>query len=76
MNQIRKIGKPGPHTLPNPFTEKNWENANMLPLSKAELSSGWAQTRSRNERHREAISKPDARYVLYQSAGGIDSLSV
>ena len=41
MNQIRKIGKPGPHTLPNPFTEKNWENANMLPLSKAELSSGW-----------------------------------
>ena len=41
MKHIRKVGKVGPHLLPQPFTKDNWESAKMLPLTKAKLSSGW-----------------------------------
>jgi len=39
--RIRQAGKPGPHNLVEPLTPKNWEQAKMLPLSRARLSSGW-----------------------------------
>jgi hypothetical protein len=65
MRQIRKVGKVGPHQLPQPFTADNWEAAKMLPLTKARLSSGWQRldpdkhTLGRRFRHR----MPDMYYT-------------
>ncbi len=39
--KIEQAGKPGPHAVAQPLTPKNWEQAKMVPLSKAKLSSGW-----------------------------------
>jgi hypothetical protein len=33
--------QPGPHTLGLPLVSDNWEQARMLPLSRATLSPGW-----------------------------------
>ncbi len=41
MAKIRRRGKPGPHKLGTPFRADNWEAAKMIPLSRAQLSSGW-----------------------------------
>jgi hypothetical protein len=38
---IQRVGQPGPHILPAPFVADNWEKARMIPLDKAQLSSGW-----------------------------------
>ncbi len=41
MAGIRQAGKLGPHPLGNPFVPDNWEQAKMIPLSRARLSEGW-----------------------------------
>lgn len=41
--RIGKVGSPGPHSIPAPFVADNWENAKMVPLSRAKLSPGWHQ---------------------------------
>ena len=41
MNQIRGVGKAGPHELPGPFVKDNWEGARLVPLTQATLSGGW-----------------------------------
>ena len=41
MAEIRDAGKSGPHLLGEPFVSDNWEEAKMIPLSRARLSSGW-----------------------------------
>ena len=41
MAEIRQAGKPGPHTLGDPFVPDNWEKARMVPLGRARLSEGW-----------------------------------
>ena len=38
---IKAEGKPGPHAVPAPMREDNWENAKMVPLSAAKMSAGW-----------------------------------
>jgi len=43
LSQIEKVGKAGPHSIPAPFVADNWEEAKMLPLSRAKLSPGWRQ---------------------------------
>ena len=41
MAQVRQVGKPGAHRLPDPFTSDNWEAARMVSLTQAALSPGW-----------------------------------
>jgi len=41
MARIKGVGKPDPHSLPTPLRKDNWEDACMVPLSQAKLSSGW-----------------------------------
>ena len=42
MEKIRKTGTPpAPHALPTPFVADNWQDAKMISLSCANLSSGW-----------------------------------
>jgi len=41
MAGIRGAGEPGAHKLPAPFVDDNWEDAGMVPLSRAVLSPGW-----------------------------------
>ena len=43
MAEIRRNHEPGPHALIEPFRADNWEAAQMVPLSRAKLSSGWRQ---------------------------------
>jgi lysophospholipase L1-like esterase len=49
METIRKAGLAGPHTLPAPFAEDNWEMAQMVPLSRATLSPGWQRLASNTD---------------------------
>jgi lysophospholipase L1-like esterase len=39
--RMKGIGEPGPHSLPDPFREDNFEYAEPIPLDRAELSAGW-----------------------------------
>ncbi len=40
--QIEKAGvAPGPHALPTPLRTDNWEQAKLIPLSRAILSQSW-----------------------------------
>ena len=41
MAQISKVGVARRHALPAPLDRDNWEQAKMIPLSAADLSSGW-----------------------------------
>lgn len=41
MKEIREAGKAGAHALPKAFVADNWEDAGMVPLSRATLSAGW-----------------------------------
>ncbi len=41
MDRIRGRGIPVPHLLGDPFVADNWEEAKMIPLSRARLSDGW-----------------------------------
>jgi len=41
MREIRQQGKPGPHRLAEPWRADNWQAAQMVPLSRAQLSKGW-----------------------------------
>lgn len=37
------VGKAGPRTVPQPLTPGNYENAKLVPISRAQLSAGWQQ---------------------------------
>jgi hypothetical protein len=41
MNLIKLVGQPASHELIAPLIADNWENAQMLPMSLAKLSTGW-----------------------------------
>lgn len=41
MTKIRGDGSPGPHQVPAPVRADNWEEATMVPLSRASLSEHW-----------------------------------
>ena len=41
MARIRDQGTPGPHLPGDPFVSDNWEEAKLVPLSRARLSKGW-----------------------------------
>lgn len=41
MLKILPHGTPGPHSLPEPLEETNWQVGSLLPIEKAELSDGW-----------------------------------
>ena len=41
MEKIRTVAQSGPHAIPAPFRADNWEQAKMIPLRQANLSSGW-----------------------------------
>ncbi len=41
MARIKTVGHPGPHKLGEPFVADNWEQAKLVPLSRAKLSAGW-----------------------------------
>lgn len=41
LGPIRAAGQTGPHELKAPFAADNWEQAKLVPLSRAQLSSGW-----------------------------------
>ena len=41
LTKIQKVSKPGPHALLAPLVADNWEAAKMIPLHRAQLSSGW-----------------------------------
>ena len=43
MVLIKPAGKPAPHKLGEPFAADNWEQAKLVPLSRAQLSSGWTK---------------------------------
>jgi hypothetical protein len=43
MAKIGDAGAPKPHALPAPLAADNWEQAKMLPLSKATMTKGWEQ---------------------------------
>ena len=40
---IKPAGKPAPHQLGEPFVADNWEQAKLVPLSRAKLSAGWTK---------------------------------
>ena len=41
MLKILPHGTPGPHSLPKPLEETNWQVGTLLPIEKAVLSDGW-----------------------------------
>jgi lysophospholipase L1-like esterase len=41
IEKMKGAGQPGPHSLPDPFREDNFEYAKPIPLDRAELSAGW-----------------------------------
>jgi len=41
MNRIKTKGTYGPHKVGKPLLDDNWESAKMLPLDRAQISSGW-----------------------------------
>jgi len=41
IEKMKGIGEPGPHSLPDPFRQDNFERAEPIPLDRAELSAGW-----------------------------------
>lgn len=41
MAAIGDAGAPKPHPLPAPLAADNWEQATLLPLSKATMTKGW-----------------------------------
>jgi lysophospholipase L1-like esterase len=43
MALIKPASKPAPHKLGEPFAADNWEQAKLVPLSRAQLSSGWTR---------------------------------
>jgi hypothetical protein len=45
---IQAAGKPGPHSLGEPFVSDNYEKASIVPLSRAHLSPGWTKLPATN----------------------------
>jgi len=57
MAEIRKAGKPGSHTVCTPFDAGNWEDAKMVPLSKARMSAGWRKLDPMTDKTAKRFSK-------------------
>jgi hypothetical protein len=49
MGAIKATGKAAPHPLPAPFVSDNWEDAKMIPLSRARLSDHWKKLDATNQ---------------------------
>ena len=45
---IQAAGKPGPHSLGEPFVSDNYERASIVPLARAHLSPGWTRLPATN----------------------------
>jgi lysophospholipase L1-like esterase len=45
---IQAAGKPGPHSLGEPFVSDNYEHASIVPLARAHLSPGWTRLPATN----------------------------
>lgn len=43
MLKMEGLGTPGPHALPAPLATTCWEQGELLPITRAKLSVGWAQ---------------------------------
>jgi hypothetical protein len=41
IEKMKGVGRPGPHSLPPPFREDNFEYATPIPLDRAEMTAGW-----------------------------------
>lgn len=50
LAKIRKVRASGPHRLAGPLVADNWEEAKMVPLSRAKLSAGWRRLESSADR--------------------------
>ncbi len=47
---IREVRASGPHRLTTPLVADNWEQAKMIPLSRAKLSPGWHRLEPSSDR--------------------------
>jgi hypothetical protein len=45
---IQAAGRPGPHSLGEPFVSDNYEKASIVPLARAHLSPGWSNLPATN----------------------------
>jgi len=45
---IQAVGKPGMHSLGEPFVNDNYERASIVPLARAHLSPGWSKLPATN----------------------------
>ena len=45
---IQAAGRPGPHSLGEPFVSDNYEKASIVPLARAHLSAGWSKLPATN----------------------------
>jgi lysophospholipase L1-like esterase len=64
---IQAAGKPGPHSLGEPFVSDNYEHASIVPLARAHLTPGWSRLPATNNLAR---SFQDRLPVLWQAAPG------
>jgi hypothetical protein len=55
LEKARSKAEPAPHPLPAPFVADNWELAKMVPLSRAQLSSGWQRLDPAHEKLAKAF---------------------
>jgi len=69
MTEIGKAGKPGPHALGEPFDAGNWEDAGMVPFSKAKLSAGWRKLAPTVDRMAKRFSNRMAEMWLADKPG-------
>lgn len=42
LEQMKAVGKPGPHPLAAPYAKDNWEDAKMLPVQQLQRTSEWS----------------------------------
>ena len=54
---IQAAGKPGPHSLGEPFVTDNYEHASIVPLTRAHLSPGWSRLPATNNLARSFQSR-------------------
>jgi lysophospholipase L1-like esterase len=64
---IQAAGRPGPHSLGEPFVSDNYEKASIAPLTRAHLSPGWSKLPAT---HNLAKSFHDRLPQLWQATPG------
>ena len=57
MALTKPVGQPGPHKLGAPFVADNWEEAKLVPLSRAKLSTGWTKLDARTNNLAKSFGK-------------------